>query len=97
MVGLEGVTIISVNLLKSFKEVDIAKICQSNQSYDEYGAEHTVENLAWSSEQILNTSNGVLMDKVREDLVIISPLDTGGPLVLKMMLKIVMDVDSINL
>ena len=97
MAGLEGITIMSVNLLNSFKEVDITKIRQSNQNYDEYGAKHMVENLAWSSEQLLTTSHCALRDKVREDLVGISLLDTGGPLFLKIMLKIVMDVDIITL
>jgi len=92
--GLDGVTITSVNLLKSFKEVDIARICQPNRYYDNYGANHMVENLVWSSDQILNTCDGALMDKVIEGLVGIPPLDTSGPLVLRMMLEIIMDVDD---
>jgi len=48
--GLDGVTITSVNLLKSFKEVDTAIIFQSNWYYTEYGADHTVENLECSSD-----------------------------------------------
>ena len=42
----------------------------------------------------MNTYNVTLMEKVKESLVEISPLDVAGPLVFKMMLEIVMDVDN---
>ena len=53
-----------------------------------------MENLAWSSDRILNTCEDSLCDKVREGLIGVSELESGGPLVLKKMLDIVMDVDD---
>ena len=51
-----------------------------------------VENLSWSSDRILNTCEDSLRDKVREGLVGVSALESGGPLVLEKTLDIVMDV-----
>ena len=56
-----------------------------------------MENLAWSINFILNTCDSVPREKLREGLLDISLLDTGGPLVIKMMLEIVMDVGNISL
>ena len=53
-----------------------------------------VENLAWSSDRILNTYKDSLRDRVCEGLVGVSELESGGPLVLKKTLGIVMDVDD---
>jgi len=89
--GLEGVPIESIKLLKRFKEVDIATIRQSNRYNTEYGTDHTVENLTWLSDRILNMRDVTPRDKVRESLVGILPLDVGGPIVLKIMLEIIMD------
>ena len=80
--GLKGVTITSVNILKSLKEVDITKIYQSNRYYAKYSIYKVVEKVAWSSDRILNIYSVALRIKVRKGLVRISPLDTGGPLVL---------------
>ena len=43
---------------------------------------------------ILNTCEEPLHDKIRECLVAVNPLEVGGPLVLKKILDIVMDVDD---
>ena len=56
-----------------------------------------MENLAWPSDQILNTCENSLRNKVREGLVGISDLEAGGPLVLKKTLDIVMYVDDSTL
>ena len=53
-----------------------------------------VENLSWSSDRILNTCKDLLRDKVREELVGVSTLESGGTLVLKKKLDIMMDVDD---
>jgi len=53
-----------------------------------------VENLSWSGDYILNTCEDSLCDKVREGLVGVSEIENGGPLVLKKMLDIVMNVDD---
>ena len=62
-----------------------------------YGSEATVENLAWDVDIILATCEDALRDKVREQLVGVSPLGAGGPLVPKLMLDIMMDVDDSDL
>jgi len=59
-----------------------------------YGSSATVENIAWSADRILSTCGDALWDKVREQLVGVSALESGKPLVLKIMLGIVMDVDD---
>ena len=56
-----------------------------------------VENLSWSADFILNRCETPLKDKIREGLVGVSPLEVGGPLVLKLMLDIVLDVDDSDL
>ena len=43
---------------------------------------------------ILNTCENTLRDKVREGLVRVTDLDSGGPLVLKKMMEMLMDVDD---
>ena len=53
-----------------------------------------MENLAWSSDRILNTCEDNLLDKVRYLLVGVSPQEGGVPLVLKIMLEIFMNVDD---
>ena len=72
-----------MDLIKSFKDIDEATIKRSNSYYARYGADCLVENLSWSSDQILNTCDESLRDKVREGLVGVSALESGGPLVLK--------------
>jgi len=62
-----------------------------------YGSSATVENIAWSADCILSTCEDTLRDKVREQLIGVSAPESGGPLVLKLMLDIVMDVDDSDL
>lgn len=50
--------------------------------------------MAWSSDRILNIREDSLRDKVRKGLVGVSNLESGGPLMLKKTLDIVMDVDD---
>ena len=93
-IQLDAIDIEASDLLTTFKTIDTATIRQSNRYYAEFGATYTVENLVWSSERILAACDDELRDKVREQLVGVSPLENGGPLVLKMMLDIVMNVDD---
>jgi len=65
--------------------------------YAKYGNTYSVENLAWSGDQILGKRNGALRGKVREGLIGVSDLEAGGNLVFKMMLGIVMNVEDISL
>jgi len=53
-----------------------------------------VENLAWSADWILQTCEEPLRKKIIEGIVGISPMDSGDPLILKLMLDIIMDVDN---
>ena len=62
-----------------------------------YGEDGSIEHLVWSSDRILNTCEEPLQDKIREELVSVSVLEVGGPLVLKKMLDIIMDVDDSTL
>ena len=66
----------------------------SNSCYEKYGASWSVENLSWSGDYILNTCEDSFRDKVREGLVGASEMESGGPLVLKKTLGIVMSVDD---
>ena len=93
-IDLDAINIKALDLLTSFETIDTATIRQLNRYYAEFRETYTVENLAWSSERILATCDNELRDKVREQLVGVSPLENGGPLVLKMMLDIVMNVDD---
>ena len=56
-----------------------------------------VESLTWSADRILNMFEDSIRDKARECLVGVSELESGGPLVLKKMLDIIMDVDDLAL
>jgi len=53
--------------------------------------------MAWSSNRCLNTCNDALHNKVRERLVGVSELESGGPIVLKKMLDSIMDIDNAKL
>ena len=59
-----------------------------------YGSEAYVENLAWSSDRILNTCEDNLRYKVRSGLVGVSPLEAGVPLILKLMINTVMNIED---
>jgi len=81
----------------SLKNLDDASIRMSNRYYADYGALFTVENLSWSADRILQTCDETLRDKVREGLVGVSTLEGGGPIGLKLMLDVVMDIDDSSL
>ena len=66
---LQGTTINTTNLIKSFKDLDETTIKLSNSYYAKYGSSWSVENLSWSSDYILNTCDDSLRDKAREGLV----------------------------
>ena len=91
---MESLTIDTIDLMHHFKKVDESEVRLSNRYYNQYGTEATVENLAWSADRILDTCDDNLRDKVREGLVGVPPLESGGPLVLKLMFDVVMDVDD---
>ena len=91
---LDTINIVTSDLLTSFKSIDVAKIYQFNRYYTEFGATYTFGNLLWSTEHILATCDAELRAKVREKLVGVSPMESGGSLVLKIMLVIVMNIDD---
>ena len=91
---LSAIKINSVNLITSFQDLDETAIRQSNRYYAMYGSPATVENLSWSGERCLETCEDALKDKIREQLVGVSVLENGGPLVLKLALDLVMDIDD---
>ena len=91
---LQDTSIATTNIIQSFKDVDEATIKRLNSYYARHGASWSVENLSWSADYILNTCEDSLRDKVREGLVGVNELENGGPLVLKKMLDIVMNVDD---
>ena len=83
-----------MNLVKSFKDIDELTIHHSNAYYAKYGATWSVENLAWSTDMVLNTCEDSLKDKVREELVGVPEMELGGPLALKKMSSIMMNVND---
>lgn len=91
---MEPLSIGTIDLMHHFKKVDKSEVRLSNRYYNQYGTEATVENLAWSADRILDTCDDNLHDKVREGLVGVPPLESGGPLILKLMFDVVMDVDD---
>ena len=90
---LQSNSIATTNLIKFLKDVDEVTICRSNAYYTKYGTSWLVDNLP-STDMVLNTCEESLIDKVRERLVGVSEMELGGPLVLKKMLNIVMNVDN---
>ena len=85
--SLAAIEINSINLITSFQDLDVSAIRQSNRYYAMYGSPASVENLSWSGERCLETCEESLKDKIREQLVGVSALESGGPLVLKLALK----------
>ena len=83
-----------ISLLKNFKGIGEEEVRVSNQYYSQYGLEYSVENLAWSNDRLLNTCEEPLRNKILEGLVGVDAMELGGPLVLKLMLDIIMDVDD---
>lgn len=69
----------------------------SNHYYTMHLSETTVDNLAWSGDRILNTCKDALRDKIIEKLVVVFPFEAGGPLVLKSIPDIVMDIGGSHL
>ena len=51
----------------------------------------------WLSDWFISMCRDVLHNNVREQLVGVSDMELGGPLVLKLMLDNMMDVDNSNL
>ena len=66
---LQGTTVNTTNLIKSFKDLDETTIKLSNLYYAKYSTLWSIDNLSWSSHYILNTCDDSLRDKVREGLV----------------------------
>ena len=83
-----------VDLLKNYKGIDEETVRVSNRYYSRFGTEYLVENLSWSSVRILQTCEESRRNKILEGTVGISPMESGGPLILKLMLDIIMDVDN---
>jgi len=91
---LEAINIMTIDLLTSFKAVDTMTILLPNRYHAQYGADYTVENLTWSAENILATCEEFLRNKIRKQLIGVSPLEQGRPLVLKLMLDFFMDIED---
>jgi len=53
-----------------------------------------VENLTWFSDRILQTYEEPLRNKILEGIVGILLMESGGPLILKLMIEIIMDVNN---
>ena len=85
------------DLLKSFKGLEKVEINQSSKYYSEYGAKWTSEKIAWLLDMILNMCDDALRNKLRDGLVGVSPLKSSDPLVLKLMLDIIIDINETNL
>ena len=94
---LQATSINTTDLIKFFRDLDEVTIRPSNAYYVRFGVDYLVGNLAWSSDQCLNTCNDALRDKVREGLVGVSVMESGVPLVLKKTLELIMDVDDVAL
>jgi len=86
--ALEVLAFEPVNLLKNYKGIDKDTVRVSYQHYSRFGAEYLVENLSRSSNWILQTCEEPLRNKIME---------SRGPLILKLMLEIIMDVDNSDL
>ena len=97
LLDLETVNLDPTNLLKTFKGIMEEEVRVSNRYYYQYGSEYSVENFAWSNDRILNTCEEPLRNKILEGLVGVNAMEMGGPLVLKLMLDIIMDVDNSTL
>ena len=83
-----------IDLLKNFKRINAEEVRTSNGYYARYGQEYSVDNLAWPRDHLLNTCEKTLWNKILEGLIGVNSMQLGGPLVLKTMLYIIMDVDD---
>ena len=95
--AVDAVEIKTLDLFTDFKTVKETTFRRLNMYYAQYGVEYTLENLSWSNEHILNTCGDPLRDETRERLLGVSELESGGPLVFKLMLDVVMDVEDSSL
>ena len=65
-----------------------------NRYYSQYGSDYLVENLAWTHDRLLNTCEEPLCNEILEGLVGVDAMEIGSPLLLKLILDIIMDVDD---
>ena len=75
---LNAVEITPVDLVQYFQLLDESTIRQSNSYYARYGAVHTVENLSWTEDKLLESCKEPLCDKLREGLVGVSLTENRG-------------------
>jgi len=94
---VEKISTEPVDLLKSYKGIDKYTVWRSKRYYSEYGADYLEENLAWSADRILQICEESLSKKNPEGMVGASTSESGGPLVLKLMLDSIMDADGSTL
>jgi len=92
--NLQATPTTTTNLIKSFKDLDRVTIRLSNAYYAKYEESWSLEYLAWSGNYILNTCDDLLRDKVGGRLVSVSEMENIGPLVLKKMHEIFINVDD---
>ena len=68
------------NLIYSFQYLDVTTIRQLNRHYDMHSVEGTVDNLVWSVDRVLSLCENNIHNKIREELIEVSPLEVGGPI-----------------
>merc|ERR1740124_409077 len=90
----EEVAIDLVDLLKNYKGIAEETVRVFNRYYSRFRAEYSMENLAWSPNRILQRFEEPLRNNILEGIVGISPMESGGPLIFKLMLEIIMDADD---
>ena len=91
---LNSIDIFTSDLLKDFKTIDVAIIRRRNAHYTQYEVRHTVENISWFGNRILDTCEEPLRDKIQKGLIDVCLVELGGPLVFKLMINIVLDIED---
>ena len=91
---LKAVSLSPMNLLKNYKGIEEDEARASKKYYAQYGSKYSVKNLSWSADLLLNMCKEPLRNMILEILVGVNPMEMGRPLVLKLMLDIIMDVNG---
>ena len=94
LLDLEAVNFNLKNLLKNYKGIGKEEVRVLNRYYFHYGSDYSMENLAWSNDQLLNTCEEPLRNKIVERCVGVDTMEMRDPLVLKMVLDVIVDVDD---
>ena len=94
LLDLGAVDIVTTNLLVNHKGIREGEERVSNIFYSQHGQENSIENLTSSNDRILNTCEETLRNKILEGMVGTNEMESGGPLVLKIMLDIIICFDN---